>query len=166
MRPSWSTIGRDAPFSRRTDASPLTATTSTSPHALACVSVSTWPACSRSKQPLVKTTVFPSRRSRSSRSVSASVERIFRRESGRGMAESESGLFPGGTRVRFALSILRQAQDIVGSRRRTLNELRGAKRTLENHCLYRPRPSMFRHPSTYSASPFDNISGPSTPRVR
>ena len=50
------------PLRRRTEASELSSTTRQSPSRRACSSMATWPACSRSKQPPVATTVPPAGR--------------------------------------------------------------------------------------------------------
>src|SRR5437773_1840579 len=54
-RSSAHRIGRPGPFSRRTEASPFSPTTSTSPSARAAARWRTWPGWRRSKQPFVKT---------------------------------------------------------------------------------------------------------------
>ena len=58
------TSGRSGPFRRRTEASELRQTTRQSPSARAAASARTWPACRRSKQPPVATTVPPASRTR------------------------------------------------------------------------------------------------------
>src|SRR5579884_2125219 len=66
--------GRPGPFRCRTLRSVLMATTSASPSDRAASRLCTCPGCSRSKQPLVKTTVrVPVRRNRSSSSMSSSL---------------------------------------------------------------------------------------------
>ena len=66
--------GRDGPLSLRTLVSLLTATNITSPSAAASERYVTWATCSRSKQPLVNTTLSPRRRC-----SSASSRRLFER---------------------------------------------------------------------------------------
>ena len=64
--------GRVGPLFVRTDRSELTPTTSASPRARAAVRYRTWPGCTRSKTPLVKTTVPAAARVREANARAAS----------------------------------------------------------------------------------------------
>src|SRR5207253_2583338 len=71
-RSSAGLIGRSGPFSRRTESSSFSATTSRSPRSRACRRYVVCPRWTTSKHPFVKTTRRPSWRARSTASASSS----------------------------------------------------------------------------------------------
>src|ERR1700722_4959225 len=84
-------MGRPGPLRGRADSSLLMPTTSTSPNWLAACRLRKWPACSRSKQPLVHTTVRPSWRWRARRDRSEDGSTILSRQVVRMSAIDRSG---------------------------------------------------------------------------
>ena len=70
-------MGRVGPFSRQTEASALSPSTSFDPKRRQSSSSVMWPTCSRSKQPLVNTMVSPEARHSATRFWMRSRSRIF-----------------------------------------------------------------------------------------